>query len=108
MSIYHGPMNGKSPLQPSGAGVAIAGLLALAVAIGIGRFAFTPLLPMMQEDAGLSVADGGWLASANYAGYLLGALAAMAIPVRAGAAIRAGRLAVGAATPAMGFGHRVL
>jgi len=95
-------------LADSPRGVAAAGLLALAVAIGIGRFAFTPLLPMMQDDAGLSVADGGWLASANYAGYLLGALAAMAIPVRAGAAIRAGLLAIGAATLAMGFERRFL
>ena len=51
--------------------VAFAGLAALAVAMGIGRFAFTPILPMMQDDAGLSIADGGWLASANYAGYLV-------------------------------------
>jgi hypothetical protein len=39
--------------------VALAGLIALAVAIGIGRFAFTPILPMMQEDAGVSMAMGG-------------------------------------------------
>ncbi|HEX7045817.1 MAG TPA: YbfB/YjiJ family MFS transporter, partial [Burkholderiales bacterium] len=49
--------------------VAAVGLVALAIAMGIGRFAFTPILPMMQEDAGLSVAAGGWLASANYLGY---------------------------------------
>ena len=49
--------------------IAIAGLVALATAMGIGRFAFTPLLPMMQEH-GLTVAQGGWLASANYVGYL--------------------------------------
>src|SRR5436189_132407 len=54
--------------------VAFAGLAALAVAMGIGRFAFTPLLPMMQDDAGVSLAQGGYLASANYLGYLAGAL----------------------------------
>lgn len=43
--------------------------------MGIGRFAFTPILPMMQAE-GLSLAAGGWLASANYAGYLAGALSA--------------------------------
>src|SRR5262245_888003 len=87
--------NHPSALAPDSArGIAVAGLLALAVAIGIGRFAFTPLLPMMQEDAGLSVADGGWLASANYAGYLLGALAAMAVSARAATAIRGGLLAI--------------
>src|SRR3546814_17917255 len=65
------------------------GLVALAVAMGIGRFAFTPLWPLMAEDAGLSLAQGGWLASANYAGYLPGALAAVAFPIRR---LRAGLL----------------
>jgi predicted MFS family arabinose efflux permease len=86
--------------------VAVAGLLALAVAIGIGRFAFTPLLPMMQDDAGLSVPAGGWLASANYAGYLLGALSAMVMRVRAATAIRGGLVVIGFATVAMGYENR--
>lgn len=58
-------------------GVALSGLLILAVAMGIGRFAFTPLLPMMEKDAGVSIALGGWLAAANYIGYLLGAISAI-------------------------------
>jgi len=93
-------------LQPSGFRIAIAGLAALAVAMGVGRFAFTPLLPMMQQDAGLSVADGGWLASANYLGYLLGALCALAVRVPAAVAIRGGLVVIGLATLAMGFEHR--
>src|SRR5216110_3154838 len=88
--------------------VALAGFAALAVAMGIGRFAFTPMLPMMQADAGLSVAQGGWLASANYLGYLAGALWAGAMPVRAALAIRVGLVTIAAATLAMsldsGFG----
>lgn len=87
----------------SGLRVAFAGLLALAVAMGIGRFAFTPILPMMLEDAGLSVAGGGWLASANYFGYLVGALSMMVIRVRPAAAICLGLLLIGLATLAMGF-----
>ncbi|HEX4300760.1 MAG TPA: YbfB/YjiJ family MFS transporter [Gammaproteobacteria bacterium] len=66
-------------------GVALSGLLILAVAMGIGRFAFTPLLPMMEKDAGVSIALGGWLAAANYVGYLLGAVSAIRLrfpPVR--------------------------
>ena len=56
--------------------IAFAGLLSLAVAMGIGRFAFTPLLPLMLRDGQLDVAAGGWVAAANYAGYLVGALTA--------------------------------
>lgn len=56
--------------------VALCGLVALAVAMGIGRFAFTPQLPLMQTDFGLSLSTGGWLAGANYLGYLVGALLA--------------------------------
>lgn len=85
------------------AAAAAAGLMALAVAMGIGRFAFTPVLPMMQDDAGVSVAQGGWLAAANYAGYFLGALWAMAQPARARCAIRASLLAVGLSTLGMGL-----
>src|SRR6478609_753346 len=88
-------------------GVALSGQLALAVAIGIGRFAFTPILPMMVDDAGLSVAQGGWLASANYLGYFLGALAAMAGGIGQRLAIRVGLVAIAAATLAMGFASSV-
>ena len=77
--------------------------MALAVAMGIGRFAFTPLLPMMREDAGVSVAAGGWLASANYLGYLAGALSATRTRLSAPAAIRAGLVTIGGATLAMGL-----
>ncbi len=55
---------------------AAAGMLSLAVAMGIGRFAFTPMLPLMIADGQLDVAAGGWIAAANYAGYLLGAMTA--------------------------------
>ena len=54
--------------------IALAGTLSLAVAMGIGRFAFTPLMPMMLNDGLLDIAGASWLASANYLGYLLGAL----------------------------------
>ena len=81
---------------------ALGGCLALAVAMGIGRFAATPLLPLMQEDAGVSVAEGGWLAAANYLGYLVGALTA-AGRIQQRLAIRIGLAAIALATLAMGF-----
>lgn len=82
---------------------ALVGLAALAVAIGIGRFAFTPILPMMHEDFGLSVSEGGWLASANYVGYFIGGLSAIGMQVRPNIAIRAGLLVIGLSTLAMGL-----
>ena len=54
--------------------VAAAGGAALAVAMGVGRFAFTPLLPIMLADGVTDLAAASWLASANYFGYLVGAL----------------------------------
>jgi MFS family permease len=82
---------------------ALIGALCLASGMGIGRFAFTPLLPLMQ-DAGLSLPHGAWLASINYAGYLVGALLCAAWPLPAGVVGRAGLLATALATLAMGLG----
>jgi MFS family permease len=87
----------------SAGAIAIGGLMSLAVAMGIGRFAFTPMLPIMQADVGLSVEDGGWLASANYAGYLIGALAATRLHVQPMRAIVLGLLAIALTTLAMGL-----
>jgi len=77
------------------------GLLALAIAMGIGRFAFTPILPMMQADAGLSLAAGGWLASSNYVGYLFGAVAALHLRAPSAWMIRLGLLLTAVVTIAM-------
>ncbi|MGB7483590.1 MAG: YbfB/YjiJ family MFS transporter, partial [Castellaniella sp.] len=81
----------------------LAGLLALAVAMGIGRFAFTPVLPMMQADLGLSLAQGSWLASANYLGYLLGALLVTHLSWSPATLLRLGLWLVVLMTAAMGL-----
>jgi predicted MFS family arabinose efflux permease len=101
-------IDGRSTHTPSPGTVAVAGLATLAVAMGIGRFAFTPILPMMQHEGGLSVTDGGWLASANYLGYLIGAAC---VPVLArlfppAAGIRGSLLVIAASTLAMGLAER--
>ena len=100
-------MIAEAPARGSALAVALAGLVALAVAMGIGRFAFTPILPMMQEDAGVSIALGGWLASANYLGYLAGALSVIWWRIGATTGIRVGLAAIGLTTLAMGLGHHV-
>jgi MFS family permease len=106
----NGGMRGQQPenmdvaTAPLGAaGVAVAGLVALAVAMGIGRFAFTPIMPMMEADAGLTLRAAGWLAASNYLGYLLGALCAARLSQ--GQAVRGGLLLIAGVTFAMGVGH---
>ncbi|QSB08475.1 YbfB/YjiJ family MFS transporter [Lysinibacillus fusiformis] len=55
-------------------GIVFGGILLLVVAMGISRFAFTPILPFMRRDVGFSLEVAGFLASSNYIGYFIGAL----------------------------------
>jgi MFS family permease len=64
------------------AAVCVAALASLAVAMGIGRFAFTPLFPLMVRDGLLDSHAGAMLAAANYLGYLAGALVAARIRIK--------------------------
>ncbi len=51
--------------------------------MGVGRFVYTPL-PLMQEQTGVSHSDTALVATANYLGYFLGAIAlAVFRPARA-------------------------
>src|SRR6516225_4706925 len=93
----------QHPDEISAAAVVSIGLLALASAMGIGRFSLTPILPLMQHDAGLTLAQGGWLACANYLGYLAGALICIVLAPSPTGAIRWGLAAVGLFTLAMGL-----
>lgn len=64
------------------AAVCAAAMISLAVAMGIGRFAFTPLFPLMVRDGLLDSHAGAMLAAANYLGYLAGALAASRLRIK--------------------------
>jgi len=98
--------------RPSAIAIAVAGCVALAVAMGIGRFAFTPILPMMLHDGVVDLHAASWLASANYLGYLSGALLCTFVPllwsrmpnrkpIDGPALVRAGLAATGVLTLAM-------
>jgi predicted MFS family arabinose efflux permease len=95
-------------LQTSAAAAVSIGLLALASAMGIGRFSLTPILPLMQDDAHLTLAVGGWLATCNYIGYLLGALACIVLTPRPSLSIRWGLAGVGLTTLLMGSSEQPL
>lgn len=84
---------------------ALACMVGLAVALGVGRFAFTPLLPLMLADGSIGLRAGSWLASANYAGYFVGALSCAALPVAPARMVRFGLAATVLLTAAMGVGH---
>ena len=56
--------------------VYIAGICSLIVTVGVARFSYSLLLPVMQEGAGLTELGGGWLASTNFMGYMSGVLLA--------------------------------
>ena len=91
--------------RPSALRLAISGMLALAIAIGVGRFAFTPILPMMQKDYGLTLRVAGLLASVNYVGYFIGALSAIWIRTATVTVVRFSVVTVALLTGAMGVFH---
>ena len=91
----------RLPMLGSTAVCAVAAM-ALAVAMGIGRFAFTPLLPLMVRDGSLAESAGAWLAASNYLGYLAGAMTASRLGLPAPTLMRASLAGIVVATGAMG------
>lgn len=94
----HSPPSGRHAVL-----VCAAVLAALAVAMGIGRFAFTPLFPLMVRDGLLQSGSGAMLAASNYLGYLVGALAASRLRVASAKLLAFGLGATVLTTAAMGW-----
>ena len=87
---------------PSLAAVCAIAATGLAVAMGIGRFAFTPLLPLMVRDHSLTVGAGAWLAASNYLGYLAGAMTVARLGLSPPVLMRASLAGIVVTTAAMG------
>ena len=98
--------NPPSSLSPGA--IVFIGLLALAIAMGIGRFAFTPLMPLMVRDGSLNTVTGTEWATANYVGYLLGAISASWFARSPRLGLQVGLLGVAATTLAMAWGNAAL
>ncbi|EIF30339.1 Protein of unknown function (DUF1228) [Burkholderia sp. Ch1-1] len=102
-SLAHGSLAGRHAARRA----ALACMVTLAVALGIGRFAFTPLLPLMLHGSAfgqpqIDIQHGGWLASFNYAGYFVGAVACAALRIEPARMVRVGLAATVLLTLAMG------
>jgi len=75
-------MPNRTAAPPAPLTVALAGALMMAAVMGIGRFAYTPLLPPLQETLGWTVSQAGDVAAANFLGYMIGALVAATLAHR--------------------------
>jgi predicted MFS family arabinose efflux permease/alkylhydroperoxidase family enzyme len=80
---------------------------ALAVAMGIGRFAFTPMLPLMVRDGAILPDAGAWLAASNYLGYLAGALVAGRIRLSSPSLMLISLVGTAIATAAIGVSDKL-
>lgn len=87
--------------------VCAAAMISLAIAMGVGRFAFTPLFPLMVRDGLLDSQSGALLAASNYLGYLIGALVAARLRVKSTSLLVLGLVGTVAVTAAVGWSSSV-
>ncbi len=72
----------KVAAMPSPLRTTVAALCAVLVGLGLARFAFSPLVPALVSHHWFSAPQAAYLGSANFAGYLTGALLAQAMAAR--------------------------
>src|SRR3954453_14306870 len=75
------PVPARSSLSP-----AFAGASAALSGIGLARFAYVPLFPVMVSAGWVTGAEGGFLGAMNLAGYLIGVLGGRTLARRVGTA----------------------
>src|SRR5690625_208763 len=92
-------------IKPGRAAVLVcaSAMVFLAVAMGVGRFAFTPLFPLMVLDGLITSEAGAWLAGSNYLGYLIGALLVAWIRVKPFVLLTVGVITTVIVTAAIGW-----
>ncbi|HEY2360635.1 MAG TPA: YbfB/YjiJ family MFS transporter [Candidatus Angelobacter sp.] len=96
------------PVLPSPMTISAAGMISLAVAVGVGRFAFTPLFPLMVRDGLLTSNTGALLAGSNYLGYFVGAVLAAHVRLRPTTLLRLGLAGIVVVTAAVGWTSSVM
>jgi MFS family permease len=90
------------PFDRAALPIVISGCLSLAFAMGVGRFAYTPILPLMLEEDLLSIGTGGTIASVHFIGYAIGAFLASRLAAAGPETLLVSLLAVGLSTLGMG------
>ena len=88
--------------KPSPMLIAVSGALCLVLAMGIGRFAYTPVLPVMLGDNLLDIGTAGAIASIHFIGYAMGAFAAVYVITTPRAILLGSLVIIAVSTLAMG------
>jgi predicted MFS family arabinose efflux permease len=91
------------PAKHSPALIAFTGFVSLVLAMGIGRFAYTPVLPVMLDDKLLDIGTAGAIASIHFIGYAMGAFASAFVTATPRMMLLSALASVAISTAAMGL-----